>query len=363
MWPYFVMFLVPAALAVRERTRASGIQGGVALQARIPTGWWISIGSLSLLVGLRYEVGGDWFNYLAIFEQAWVSSVYADWWSNDPGYRLLEWLAVQMDWGIQGVNLMAATVFSYGLVLFCRHLPRPWLALAVAVPYLVIILGMGYTRQGVALGCLMIGLVEMGKARVARFVIWTVLGATFHKSAVLLLPMAALATTQSRLFTTVWVGVVLVGAYALLLQDAVEALQTSYLDAEYESEGALVRLVMNGLPAIVLLWKRHRFAVSLPQQRLWVWFALASLALLALYYVSPSSTAVDRVGLYLLPLQVMVFAHLPEALGRQNGRGNQGWVLAILAYYGIVQLVWLNFATHAFAWLPYRWYPLELLFN
>ncbi len=357
------MFLVPAFLAWKEAARVSDQQPGTRLHGRFPTAWRVMMVALILLIGWRYEVGGDWLSYLDNFSRVYYESQYSDWWWNDPGYRLLEWLSMRADWGIYGVNLMAAAVFSYGLVLFCRHLPRPWLAMAVAVPYLVIILAMGYSRQGVAVGCLMAGLVGLGQGRVATFVIWTVLGATFHKSAVLLLPMAALAASHSRLLTSLWVAVVVAGAYALLLADSVDALKVGYLEAEYQSEGALVRLLMNSLPAVLLLWKRPRFAITLPQERLWFWFAIASLALTGVYFYSPSSTAVDRVGLYLLPLQLMVFAYLPEALGRKSGRGNRIWVVIVLAYYATVEFVWLNFATHAFAWLPYRWYPLEWLFN
>jgi EpsG family len=362
MWPYWLMFLVPALLALREPARPTAL-GNKWLQVRIPAQWWAVVGVLTLLVGWRYQVGGDWFNYLQNFQTAEFDSQYAEWWWNDPGFRLLEWLAIQAGWGMEGVNFMAAVVFSYGLVVFCRHLPRPWLALAVAVPYLVIILGMGYSRQGVALGCLMTGLVGLGRGRVMRFVVWTLLAASFHKSAVLLLPMAGLAASHGRLLTSVWVGVVVVAAYVLLLADSVGALQAGYLEAEYQSEGALIRLLMNALPAALLLWKRDRFVGGLEHKRLWFWFALSALLLVGLYFVSPSSTAVDRVGLYLLPLQLMVFSYLPEALGRQNGKGNGKWVLVVLGYYAAVAFVWLNFATHAFAWLPYRWYPLVVLFN
>jgi len=351
------MFLVPAVLAMQEANRVRALPGSVALQVRVPTGWWAVMVTLTLLVGWRHEVGGDWGSYLNNFQEAIYNSQYAEWWWNDPGYRLLEWTMLQTGWGMYGVNLIGGAIFSYGLVRFCRHLPRPWLALAVAVPYLVIILGMGYSRQGMALGCVMVGLVGLGHGRTATFVVWVVLGATFHRSAIMLLPMAALAASHSRLFTSAWVAVVLAAAYALLLEDSVEALQAGYLEAEYQSEGALVRLTMNALPAALLLWKHHRFAITLPQQRLWFWFALASLALVGLYFVSPSSTAVDRVGLYLLPLQLMVFAYLPEVLGNKSGQGNGNWVLAVLAYYATVEFVWLNYAIHAFAWLPYQFYP------
>lgn len=361
MWPYLLMFMLPAWLAAQEPSPRLLAKTPGRMTRRIPSAWWWIMLSLSLLVGWRHQVGGDWFNYLRQFESATIASQEIGWWRNDPGYRVLEWTAVQMDWGVHGVNLLAATIFSYGLVRFCLSLPRPWLALSLAVPYLVIILGMGYTRQGIALGCVMAGLVALGQGGVLRFVVWAVLGATFHKSAVLLLPMAALAASQRRLLTALWVGVVVAVAYSNLLEESVQNLQSGYLEGQIQSEGALVRLLMNALPAGLLLWQRKRFGLDPKQERLWFWFSLTAFALLGWYFVSPSSTAVDRVGLYLLPLQLIVFSHLPEAMGR-SPYASRAWVGRVLLYYACVELVWLNFATNAYAWLPYRFYPLVDLF-
>lgn len=41
---------------------------------------------------------------------------------------------------------------------FARSQPDPWLAVLVAVPYLVIVVAMGYSRQAVAIGILLAGL-------------------------------------------------------------------------------------------------------------------------------------------------------------------------------------------------------------
>ena len=78
-------------------------------------------------------------------------------------------------------------------------------------------------------------------------------------------------------------------------------------------------------------------------------FALASVAWLL---ISSLSTAVDRVALYLILLQLFVFARLPNVLGR--GRSIRMWVTAVVVYYAAVLLLWLNFAIHAFAWVPYH---------
>src|SRR4051812_15491720 len=144
MWPYWVMFMLPALTAIQESARKPVTDRATVVSARIPAAWWGVMIVTTLLVGWRHEVGGDWFAYLDNFEEAAYASQFGEWWLSDPGYRFLEWIAITMGSNVHAVNLMAAGVFSFGLVRFCCHLPRPWLALTVAVPYLVIILGMGY---------------------------------------------------------------------------------------------------------------------------------------------------------------------------------------------------------------------------
>jgi hypothetical protein len=189
-------------------------------------------------------------------------------------------------------------------------------------------------------------------------VFWVVLGATFHKSAVILLPIAALTATRSRYWTALWVGVAAFLAYILLLEEAVESLVTNYVEAEYQSQGTMIRLLMNMVPAAILLLWRRRFEFTRAEAVLWRWFAVISIALMALFLVSPSSTAVDRVALYMLPLQLVVFAHLPDIFDNR-GRYKEVLVAAVLFYYAAVQFVWLNYASHAIDWLPYLFYPLE----
>jgi hypothetical protein len=70
-----------------------------------------------------------------------------------------------------------------------------------------------------------------------------------------------------------------------------------------------------------------------------------------------ASTAVDRVALYFIPIQLFVFSRLPRLAPSSTGR--TALVLAIVAYYGAVELVWLKFATHAQYWLPYQFMPLN----
>ena len=356
MWPYWIMFLLPAAFAAQERPPWA-VSAKRSIGFASPSGWLVVGLIFWVLVGLRYEVGGDWKNYLFNIKPVARLALGKIFSLDDPGYHLLEWLSLKAGWSIYGVNLAGAAIFTGGLFRFCKFLPRPWLALVAAVPYLIIVLGMGYTRQGIALGCAMIGLVAFGEGRVLRFAVWIVLGATFHKTAVLLLPFAALATSQRRIVTALWVAAVTFTAYVLLLADSVEVLRRGYLEAKYESQGALVRLLMNAVPAVIYLTRQRDFEQILPGARMWFWFSIASLILLAILFVSPSSTAVDRIALYMLPLQLVVFSSLPETRG--TGRARSGLVVPIVLYYAAVQFIWLNYAANSNAWIPYRFYPLS----
>lgn len=318
--------------------------------------WLLTGVALSLLIGLRHEVGGDWFNYEAHYRNTIGAPLAEALEKNDPGYYLLIWLSTQIDGGIYLVNMVFGTLFSVGLVVFCRNQPRPWLALTVAVPYMIIVVAMGYSRQGVALGLAMFGMVGLAKHQNLRFVLCIALAATFHKSAVILVPLAALASSRGRLWTSLWVGASAAALYWLLLADSVDKLVLGYLEAKYQSEGAAVRIAMNALPATLLLVFRKRFSWPPAERNLWVLMSLAALGAVVALELSPSSTAVDRVALYLIPIQLFVFTRLPDALGRTDQR--RYWVVATVLLYALVQLVWLTMASHATYWLPYLFYPL-----
>ena len=92
------------------------------------------------------------------------------------------------------------------------------------------------------------------------------------------------------------------------------------------------------------------------QQKLWTNFSYAALFTLVALLVVASSTAVDRLALYLIPLQVFVLDRLPEVF-RGAGRKNSQLLLMVIGYSAIIQFVWLNYANNAGYWLPYQFYP------
>jgi len=341
VWPYWLIFLLPL-IGVNTRIR-SGNQR---------LAWLLTLSLLALFIGLRYHVGGDWNNYLRDFEAIRYlkfSEVLA---LEDPAYYVLNWVVADAHLSIVWVNLFCATILCIGVQYFCRNQPLPWLALTVAIPYLLIVVGMGYTRQATALGLALIGLTALATEKNRQFVLWILLGALFHKSAVLLLPIAALVAKRNKLWTALWVSVFVVAAVYFLLLDTAEQMWQAYFVDEYAqaSQGGAIRVFMNTVPSVLLLRFRHKLFYDEREQRLWIWMAILSLATLPMLTIS--ATGVDRVALYFIPLQMFVFSRMPYLAGDANGFNMI--VYGTVAYYALVQFVWLNFAVNAFSWMPYR---------
>ncbi len=348
MTPYWLLFFLVVWRA------GSGVQRGAASLEDLRS-WRAMFWVLVLMIGLRHEVGGDWISYMDNFAEIRSQSLpEAMKWGGDPAFSLLSWLAGQLGGGVYLVNLVCAGFFTWGLVAFCRAQPMPWLALLVAVPYLVIVVAMGYTRQATAIGFAMLGFVALAEQKIVRFVIFVICAALFHKLAVILIPLAAMTSSRWRLWTLFWVALTALLAYELLLQGSVATLRAGYLEDEYESSGAAVRVAMNAVPAVVFLLFRKRFNLRKRERVFWTWMSLSALGIIGLLLVSSSSAAVDRVALYWIPLQLFVLSRLPNALQQVN---RKLWLWAVIIYSAAVMFVWLVFAVHAYAWLPYQFYP------
>lgn len=340
MWPYWIMYAIPALAAL------------LAAPGRKSAAWppWLLLGLFFILcIGFRHHVGGDWGNYLPYYHRE-IGAALTDPIKGDLGYVLVNRLMASLDWGIYGVNTVCGLIFTSGLIAFCRAQHRSWLALAVAVPYIVIVVAMGYSRQGVALGLIFWALTRLELGKFLQYSALIALAALFHKTAVVMIPLAMFLYQKGWLFRAAAVALIGYGLWDALMAPSLEHLWTSYVEQRMFSQGAAIRVAMNCAAAFFLFvfWKEWRR--TYPNALLWLWMACAAVA--SVFLVSFAPTAVDRLGLYLTPLQVAVFSRLPYLARRhQPPAATARW---ILLGYGAALFVWLNYAVHARYWLPYR---------
>lgn len=338
---FWTLFIIPAFRSVIEaRTRKSS--------GLLP---WVLVGIVfSLAIGFRFEVGGDWFNYLNHYERYYWFDLLEVVTASDPGYVFINWLAVKWGWGVYGVNLMCGALFMLGLLILCRQQPRPWLAFAVAVPYVLVVVAMGYTRQSVALGFLFWAIASLERGAFLRYLLLVAVAALFHKTALVMIPLGLFLNRKGKIFRAVAVLVLGYALWDLLLAASQAGLWKNYVEAQMESSGAQIRVAMNLVPALLFLLYRKRWRELYGNSAFWLILSLG--AVVSVFLVGFASTAVDRISLYFTPLQIVVLARLPELMEKHFSQ--QTVAITVLLVYGLVLYVWLNFATHAQYWLPYR---------
>ena len=323
---------------------------------RLTPGMLVGAFLLIVMIGFRFEVGADWIAYKGIFSYASLATFGETIRLGDPAYQVVNWSVAAMGLEFWVVNFVCAAVFVYGLVRLANVQPSPFLAIVVAVPYLVIVVSMGYTRQAAAIGMVMAGLATIDKGGSAmRFAGYITLAALFHKTAVVVLPLVIFSGRHNKVLNLI-AGVALTyWLYSLVLSDTMDTFTKNYLERGYNSQGAAIRVGMSILPAVLFFAIGKRLMFTKDQAVIWRTFSIVAFALAVGLFVSPSTTAIDRIALYVIPLQIVVLSRAFWLFDNQSqGR------FAVVAYSAIIQFTWLNFATHAKYWVPYQFYPINL---
>jgi EpsG family len=320
---------------------------------------WVAV-LLVLFVGLRHEVGGDWIAYLELAESLSEQPIGALITLNDPGYLLLNWLGANIWGGIYFVNTLSAILLVWGLVSLSSLQPRPLLTIVVALPYLVIVVGMGYTKQSIAIGMIMLAITALYKNSFRSFFLYVIAAMLFHKTAIVVLPFAVFAAQRNKflygLFVLI-VGLIL----SILMFTYASSFWENYVVNAMQSSAAFVRLLMIVLPGIFFIVCRSVFVIPEPSKSYLLGMSWGSFILFSLLVLFPdNSTAIDRLALYWLPLQLIILSNLPS-IRFLKGLGPYFCTLIVTFYSFAVLVVWLIFANNAHSWVPYNFYPLILL--
>lgn len=343
---YWSMFAIPAILAVLlyESDRRIALFATIAVLI-----------CFFFVMGFRQN-GGDFYTYNLYYELVDGQSFAVVTGKTDFLYGVANWISMQFDWGIYGVNAICAVIFLLSFYMFSRHEPYPLLSLAVATSYLIIVVAIGYTRQGVAAGLLLWGTVYLRNKEPAKYLVLQMLAIGFHTTAAFALVFLYFAmnfrnTTVKRL---VFFGLFTAGVLAmwLLQADVFERYMIGYIESDrYTSDGAATRLAMSWVAAAAffIVYK------SWPKADRQIWLTYALLSLLLIPVLAISTTVADRLGLYMIALQVAVFGRLPMFGNTQITRNIILW--STISIYAAVLGVWLiagNFAS--VLWLPYQSY-------
>ena len=346
MLPYWTLFFLPLL---------SPLFGGQRFSAGVIRFVWVlCIAYMVVFIGLRHEVGADWDAYLELYHQAESMPFEDSLALSDPGYMLLNEFSASINGEIYVVNSAVALLAVAGLVRLASSQPYPWLSLLSAIPYLVVVVFNGLTRQSAAIGLVCFALTEIASCHGKRAIVLILIAMLFHKTAAFVLPLLVFAIPQGGT-TRRTIGLALASAIVCLcLIRIYPALFELYiLDESHESSGGLVRVLLTALPGAALLVFRRHLLYPFPGRNLWT--ACAAISLLALVFVSSYSTMVDRLMLYLAPMTMVFFGRIPVLFSSRSWQASA--VVVIIALQAAVLWIWLNYAAYRENWIPYRMFP------
>lgn len=256
----FIVGLTAVTLTFFSQSR----QNGLGLKA--------AFGVIFVFLALRYDYGNDYMGYLRHFEDfRFVYShravdISAMWW--EPGWVLLNIF-------FQPVGFFAMVMFTsllncvviYRFIRNFAPAPYHWLAVFLYVfnPYLLLVAASAM-RQNMAILLFLVGIEFLYKKRLVGYFLLVAAGWSFHQSALLLVPIAALAFYNFRINMIFAVLCICVYASLYVYGEQVFSFVTSvtgaWLDYEHYEGGraATVNLGLGVAYSVVLFLSVLYFA-------------------------------------------------------------------------------------------------------
>jgi uncharacterized membrane-anchored protein len=167
-----------------------------------------------------------------------------------------------------------------------------------------------------------------------------------------MLPIFLIAGSNRPALSLAIGGLLITGLLFTIVLQNVNDVLSLYFEGDIESSGAIPRIAIGAAAGLCFFLTRNRTVFG-PRETLVRNMSIALIAMLPLYFVIPSTTVVDRIGILLLPFQSAVLAGLTASLEQKPV--SEGIVTSlILGAYGGVLLIWLLYATFTSYWIPYE---------
>ena len=167
---------------------------------------------LLVFIGLRYEIGPDWNNYLNMYLSVQYDDLAEALVQREPGFFALNKIADLLGFGLQGVVFVCALVFLLGIFAYAAQTASAWIALAAVVPYLIFVVAMSGIRQAAAMGIVYFVLARWSRFSYIKKASIILGAATLHTSALFAL---LLLLIEDRKW--LWLKIAATGALILYL--------------------------------------------------------------------------------------------------------------------------------------------------
>ncbi|HEY1904100.1 MAG TPA: EpsG family protein [Terracidiphilus sp.] len=332
----FICFLALGSLFLPKRLRI--IRDGMSL---------LGYGAICVFIGLRDHVGADWDAYKVIFHAISKLPLVGTFFIVEPLYGICNRLVYLAGGDIHIVNLICATILLACLFNFSRLVEIDSnLLLFIATPYLLFVVGMGYTRESVALGLALNAVGYLRHSREKMFYLFAGLAVLFHYSAIFLVLLWWISSFKR----TAAAAVALLAVSPVLVPLLFSERYVRYLNnnAAMQSHGVWTRILLIALALTVMFVQKFEWARETELRRVIIRgiVALGAITILSLFL----STLADRICLYLFFIYMLGIGSMIRYSMIPFKYLSIFFVVCLT--YGIF-FAWFGLSNFAVAWFPY----------
>ncbi len=312
--------------------------------------WIFVIFLLSIFIGFRNEIGGDWIIYEKFYHT--VSNLsFLEILNSSPVYVYINKIAYYTGTQFVGVNFICALIFMFSLAIFLNNTKNKWLALAISFPIIILILGMGYTRQGLAFSFSLFLIKNLEDKKLFKSLIFIILSILSHKSALFICSfLLFLSLWYHRKYFYLLISVLIPIFFIYLFWYHFKHLFHFYAGSGQHmfSYGSLPRSLLILFVAILFIINKKKFT-NMNEYQIFIYTTFASMIIFLFPFSITTSIVVDRLLLYLYPLKLVfiAFADLKDKTIRII-------IFIISSVYFFYLIIWISFGKNSFSWIPYK---------
>lgn len=298
--------------------------------------------ALFLFVGFRWQVGCDWTGYLNIYEitrQASLDEILS---AREPGFGLLNLIVHGFELDYFWINVAGALCFFVGLYFFAGREANPLAIVALSFPVLIVNMPMSGVRQGMAIGFFMLAINAYREGKRWLYAAAILAGATFHQSALIFLGLAPLIAVRKTAATIAFALILTLPAMYFLFTGAAGFYADRYVGGADEAAGAPFRTALLAATGILFfLLLRKRWLREFPAD--YELYVIAGIAMIAVLPIALYASVIgDRMGYYLIPFQLVIFARLAHLM-RSDSMAPLYAALPYVALFAFF-IAWMNFS-------------------
>lgn len=354
MIPYISLYLYLSFQTIKGRAKISSFS------------YYFIFILLTIFIGLRYEIGVDWDQYVEIMGRfspegdSPFSLTFSYVVKNiEPSYMFFSWIGAQLGNNIHIVNTLSALIFTYGLLSYCNKQEYPWLGLLISYPVLIIVVALGYTRQACAVGIEFFALTALENQKYYKSLLLLLLASSFHISVLSCLflyvkkPKKGILKLKNIIPLALFVTIGAI-VYFLRFGDAIAIYYLNYVVKSTSSVGALYRSIPLFIAALILIIRQNKFKMYFEKTfHIYLKMAYAALFVSISILIFPKiSTIFDRFALYLSPLIIYVFSKVIKLKLYKVEKFEYNFVF-LLTYF-FYTFYWLINAVHSKWFVPYK---------